>query len=169
MMRRTPFRRAASATTHESEQEREQRLIDKARRAMDSVVPRAANMGLATTAAAPIPKAAPVRSEALRRAVASLPCVICGMPGYSQAAHGSEGKGMGIKACDLTLFPACCDRPGVRGCHSLLDQGALFTKAVRRELEPVWAADTRRKLLALGLVPRSLVESVSTALQGAAK
>ena len=156
MMRRTPFRRAASATTPESEQEREQRLINKARRAMNSVVPRAANMGLATTAAAPIPKAAPVRSEAYRRAVATLPCAICGVPGYSQAAHGSEGKGMGIKACDLTLFPACCDRPGVRGCHSLLDQGALFTKAVRRELEPVWAADTRRKLLALGLWPTNL-------------
>ena len=154
-MKRTPFKRA-STTTHESEQEREQRLIDKARRAMNSVVPRAANMGSATTAAAPIPKAAPVRSEALRRAVASLPCVICGMPGYSQAAHGSEGKGMGIKACDLTLFPACCDRPGVRGCHSQLDQGALFTKAVRREREPVWAADTRRKLLALGLWPKAL-------------
>ena len=79
-MKRTPFKRA-STTTHESEQEREQRLIDKARRAMNSVVPRAANMGSATTAAAPIPKAAPVRSEALRRAVASLPCINCGVPG----------------------------------------------------------------------------------------
>ena len=88
--------------------------------------------------------------------VASLPCVICGMPGYSQAAHGSEGKGMGIKACDLTLFPACCDRPGVRGCHSQLDQGALFTKAVRRELEPVWAADTQRRIKAMGLWPTNL-------------
>lgn len=108
------------------------------------------------TGASRIQKTALVRSEALRRAVASLPCVICGIPGYSQAAHGSEGKGMGIKACDLTLFPACCDRPGVRGCHSQLDQGALFTKAVRREQEPVWAADTRRKLLALGLWPTNL-------------
>ena len=70
---------------------------------------------------------------------------------------------MGIKACDLTLFPACCDRPGVRGCHSQLDQGALFTKAVRRELEPVWAADTRRKLLALGLWPKALpLKNLST-------
>ena len=33
---------------------------------------------------------------------------------------------------------------------------ALFTKAVRRELEPVWAADTRRKLLAMGLWPKGL-------------
>ena len=111
---------------------------------------------VASAPAARVEKSAPVRSEALRRAVASLPCVICGMPGYSQAAHGSEGKGMGIKACDLTLFPACCDRPGVRGCHSQLDQGALFTKAGRREREPVWAADTRRKLLALGLWPKRL-------------
>ena len=44
---------------------------------------------------------------------------------------------------------------------------ALFTKAVRRELEPVWAADTRRKLLAMGLVPPSLIESITTASQGA--
>ena len=97
MMRRTPFRRAASTTTPESEQEREQRLMDKARRAMNSVVPRAANMGLATTAAAPIPKAAPVRSEPYRRAVATLPCAICGVHGYSQAAHANQGKGMGMK------------------------------------------------------------------------
>ena len=97
MMRRTPFRRAATSTTPETGQEREQRLMDKALRAMNSVVPRAAVMGLGSTAAAPIPKAAPVRSEAYRRAVATLPCAICGVHGYSQAAHGSEGKGMGIK------------------------------------------------------------------------
>ena len=127
-------------------------------RSVPTVTPGAfrAPLAVASAPAARVEKSAPVRSEALRRAVASLPCVICGMPGYSQAAHGSEGKGMGIKACDLTLFPACCDRPGVRGCHSQLDQGALFTKAGRREREPVWAADTRRKLLALGLWPKRL-------------
>ena len=47
--------------------------------------------------AAQVRKAAPVRNEAYRRAVASLPCAICGLYGYSQAAHGSEGKGMGMK------------------------------------------------------------------------
>ena len=141
--------------------------MDKARRAMNSAVPRAAVMGLGSTAPAPIPKTAPVRSEAYRRAVATLPCAICGVAGHSQAAHANQGKGMGIKACDLTLFPACCDRPGVRGCHSQLDQADLFTKAVRRTLEPAWAADTQRRLLAMGLVPASLIESISTALQGA--
>ena len=102
------------------------------------------------------PKSAPVRSEAYQRAVAGLPCVICGVPGFSQAAHANTGKGMGMKACDLTLFPACCDRPGIQGCHSRLDQGALFPKAVRRELESVWAADTQRKIKAMGQWPANL-------------
>lgn len=154
-MKRTPFKRAAPATKSHSNQAAA--LTSQALTAIKARAPlRASTYAAPTEPAAPIAKAPPVRSEALRRAVASLPCVICGMPGYSQAAHGSEGKGMGIKACDLTLFPACCDRPGVRGCHSLLDQGALFTKAVRRELEPVWAADTRRKLLAMRLWPKGV-------------
>lgn len=107
-------------------------------------------------ATSPVPKEEPVRSEAYRRAVASLPCVICGIYGFSQAAHANTGKGMGMKACDLTLFPACCARPGEEGCHVRLDQGALFPKAVRRELEPVWAADTQRKVRAMGLWPREI-------------
>lgn len=167
MMRRTPFRRTLATTTVESEANREQRLMDKARRAMNSVVPRAATMGLPPTAAAPIPKAAPVRSEPYRRVVATLPCAICGVHGYSQAAHANQGKGMGMKACDLTCFPACGPRPGFQGCHAALDQGALFLKAVRRELEPIWAADTQRRLLTMGLIPPSLIDSISTALQGA--
>ena len=40
------------------------------------------------------------------------------------------------------------------------------SEAVRRELEPVWAADTQRRLLAMGLIPPSLIESISIALQG---
>lgn len=123
---------------------------------------------VASAPAARMEKSAPVRCETYRRLVAAMPCVICGMVGYGQAAHGSAGKGMGIKASDLELFCLCADRPGVRGCHSLLDQGALFTKAVRRELEPVWAEDTQRRLLAMGLIPPSLIESISIALQGAA-
>ena len=31
-----------------------------------------------------------------------------------------------------------------------------MTKAVRRELEPVWAADTQRRILAMGLWPKNL-------------
>lgn len=124
-------------------------------RSMPTVVPGAfrAPVAVDSAPAAQVEKAAPVRNEAYRRLVAAMPCVICGMVGYGQAAHGSAGKGMGIKASDLELFCLCADRPGVRGCHSLLDQGALFTKAVRRELELVWAADTQRRIQAMGLWP----------------
>ena len=31
-----------------------------------------------------------------------------------------------------------------------------MTKAVRRELEPVWAADTQRKIQAMGLWPKGV-------------
>lgn len=134
---------------------REQHDPDRVR-AVPTVTPGAfrAPQPVATTPAEPVTKDAPVRSEAYRRAVASLPCAICGVYGYSQAAHANTGKGMGMKACDMTCFPACGPRPGFQGCHAALDQGAMFLKAVRRELEPVWAADTRRKLLALGLWPK---------------
>lgn len=103
-----------------------------------------------------IPKSQPVRSEAYRRLVAALPCVICGIAGQSQAAHGSAGKGMGIKACDTTLFPACAARPGIAGCHAQLDQGAMFSKAVRHQLEPAWAADTQRRIHAMGKWPKGI-------------
>ena len=155
MMRRTPFRRAATSTTPETEQEREQRLMDKARRAMNSVVPRAATMGLGTTAAAPIPKAAPVRSEAYRRAVASLPCIACGIQGYSQAAHlPPEAKGM--KQSDLLTFPLCCTRVGIPGCHQDYDHYRLFPREAAMTVGRAWAADTQRRIHVMGLWPKGL-------------
>ena len=143
-VKRSPFK---PRSTH-----REARDPDRLR-SVPTVTPGAfrAPQPVATTPAEPVTKDAPVRSEAYRRAVASLPCAICGVPGYCQAAHANQGKGMGMKACDLTCFPACGPRPGFQGCHAALDQGALFLKAVRREMEPVWAADTRRKIQAMGL------------------
>lgn len=117
---------------------------------------RAVSPTVFTAAVLSQPKEDVVRSEAYRRVVATMPCVMCGIAGYSQCAHANVGKGAGIKASDLESFPACCDRPGVRGCHGQLDQGALFAKAVRRALEPAWSADTRRKVMAMGLWPKGL-------------
>lgn len=94
----------------------------------------------------PIPKERPVRDEAYRRRVAALPCAHCGRIGQSQAAHGDEGKGMGIKSSDETCFPLCADSPGRRGCHSLLGSSGLFSQAVRRKLEAYYSEQTRRAL-----------------------
>lgn len=102
------------------------------------------------------PKSAPVRSEEYRRAVAALPCIECKVPGISQCAHANTGKGAGIKASDLDSFPLCACQPGRPGCHAKFDQGALFSKAVRRLKEPAWVSDTQRKIKALGLWPEGI-------------
>lgn len=109
-----------------------------------------------SAAAVPVPKAAPVRSETYRRLVASLPCLMCGIEGFSQHAHGNSGKGMALKTCDLFAFPLCSDRPGQRGCHSQLDQGALFAKEARREVEQEWARRTVLFLIGAGRWPAGL-------------
>lgn len=98
----------------------------------------------------PAPKPEPaVRSEAYRRLVAALPCKACGRLGC-QAAHPNTGKGMGMKTDDRLCFPLCPD------CHTQFDQGAMFPKAVRREIELTWAADTRRQITAAGDWPANL-------------
>ena len=158
MMRRAPLRTRPKIAPAP---DREQRLAERAARVMAEATPRAAAMESAAEPAAPVHKERPVRSEAYRRAVASLPCINCWVPGHSQCAHGNSGKGAGIKASDLDSFPLCtvhasADGRLVQGCHETFDQGALFTKAARRELEPVWAADTRRRVKAMGLWPARL-------------
>ena len=97
-----------------------------------------------------------VVSEAYRRLVAGLPCKVCGIQGYSQAAHPNTNKGAGIKTDDRLCFALCCDRPGVQGCHPKFDQHALYSKAARRLIEPAWAADTQRQIIAAGNWPKNL-------------
>jgi len=106
--------------------------------------------------AAAVPKVVPVESERYRRLIALLPCKLCGIDGFSQAAHPNTGKGAGTKTDDRLCFPLCCDRPGVRGCHPQFDQHALMTKPARRLIEPAWGADTRRQIETMGLWPASL-------------
>lgn len=96
------------------------------------------------------PKHKPARSESYRRYVATFPCDFCGIEGYSQAAHPNTGKGMGIKADDFSCFPLCGPRFGVPGCHALFDQGALMTKAERRDYENGAIARMRQRARADG-------------------
>ena len=104
------------------------------------------------TASRPLPMATPspkdlrIRSESYRRLVAALPCAHCGAFGFSQAAHGDEGKGLGIKACDSTCYPACGPRPGIPGCHWLIGTSGAFSRAERRQLERRYASETRAAL-----------------------
>ena len=87
-MKRTPFKHRAP--------QREARDPDRVR-SVPAVTPGAfrAPQPVAIAPAAPITKDNPVRSQQYLRAVASLPCIACGIQGYSQAAHlPPEAKGM---------------------------------------------------------------------------
>lgn len=91
----------------------------------------------------PAPKAQPLRDEGYRRLVASLECISCGIVGQTQCAHSnspSAGKALALKADDRESFPLCLR------CHQSFDQGAMFSKTDRREIEPLWANSTRMKL-----------------------
>jgi hypothetical protein len=102
-----------------------------------------------------VPKLVPVRHDGYRRLVALLPCVCCGIAECSQAAHPNTGKGGGTKTDDRLCFPLCCDRSPNR-CHPRFDQEAMFGKAERRAIEPVWGERTRQRIKDLGLWPADL-------------
>jgi len=114
-----------------------------------------------STSGVAVEKEHTIQCEAYRKLVAALPCIHCGIHGYSQAAHPNTDKAGGKKLIDDRLcFPLCTVHPVgadfVRGCHERFDQGALFTKEARRELEPAWGAQTRAVIVAAGLWPARL-------------
>ena len=135
---------------------REQRDPDRVR-SVPTVTPGAfrAPAPVEQAPATAVPKAEIVRSQPYLRAVASLPCIACGIQGYSQAAHlPPEAKGM--KQSDLLTMPLCCTRIGVQGCHQDYDQYRLFPRDVAMTVGLAWAADTQRRILAMGLWPANL-------------
>jgi hypothetical protein len=95
----------------------------------------------------PAPKQQYLRDKDYLRWVASLPCAHCRIQGRSQAAHsddnGPGGKGMGIKACDSTAYPACAPTLGDPGCHWRIGSSGAWTKAERHALEQDYAANTQ--------------------------
>jgi hypothetical protein len=98
---------------------------------------------------APQPKNEPVRDEAYRRWVATLPCIRCGVHGRSQAAHPNFGKGMSQKTSDLDCFPLCAPTVNYMGCHMAHDLSFGMTRDERRqrELDYIAAMKTMRELL----------------------
>lgn len=86
------------------------------------------------------------RSEKLRRAVASLACVCCGLEGQTQAAHRNEGKGMGIKVSDALCAALCVN------CHRELDQGRVMTRDERRDFWNRAFINTMQQLIESGVL-----------------
>lgn len=63
-----------------------------------------------------IPKNKPIRSKDHLKFVASLPCCVCLIHGYTQAAHIGI-LGMSAKIGDNLTVPLCCVAKGSLGCH----------------------------------------------------
>ena len=145
---------------------REQRLADRAARQIESALATASLVpdnitmlpGAGTTGIV-IAKEDAVESEHYRRLVAQLPCLWCGISGYSQHAHLNMGKGLGLKTDDRTGFPLCCSRPGIEGCHVAYDNYRLLESGGReahREYGIEAGRFTRDQILKAGLWPKKV-------------
>lgn len=166
LTRRTPLKRTAMARTIFKTRSlgpsvfmlRDQRLEERAARAMASATPRASVIACAVACSTPVLKDTPLRSEKYRRAVASLPCAHCQVAGYSQHAHENAGKGKGQKVDDRRAMPLCCTRPGIEGCHVAFDQYRLVTggREAHVALGRAMAAQTRHQLNTMGLWPAGI-------------
>ena len=80
------------------------------------------------TARVAVPKHVRHESEAWRRAVAALPCVLCGCEGQTQCAHRNEGKGKGLKTDDAMTAALCLT------CHADIAQGPDLSRDDRRDV-----------------------------------
>lgn len=110
-----------------------------------------------------------LRSEQHRKNVAALRCAKCGILGFGQCAHANVTKGAGMKVCDSLTFSLCCDRPGVRGCHSLHDQGGIYTKAERARVEWEYVDATRAELIRRNQWPATVEEHYQRAIKPLAR
>ena len=148
-------------------QERAQRQLESARATAGMVPVNVVMVAGAGTTGISVIKEKAIESEPYRRLVAQLPCLWCGISGYSQHAHLNLGKGLGMKTDDRTGFPLCCSRPGIEGCHAAYDNYRLLESGGReahREYGLEAGRFTRQQILKAGLWPSSvprLVESLS--------
>lgn len=96
----------------------------------------------------PRPKTPRIKDEAYRRRVAALPCIACGVHGYSQAAH-PPAPGRGIKQSDRLCVPLCCARPGnpgIVGCHIEADQSIMASREEMKNKFARWVEIVQKEL-----------------------
>lgn len=165
-MKRTGFKRAGTSAGSDFHTQREQRLAERAARAIACASPSPDNVEMVAAndleymSAAPVEKENPLRSEPYRRLVAALPCAYCRIEGYSQHAHENEGKGARMKVDDRRGMPLCCTRPDIEGCHVAFDQYRLLPggREAHHAQGSAWAAQTRAQIKESGRWPKKLPE-----------
>lgn len=156
MMRRTPMKRTGWARPpHRAAEKTNPPLahVNTARPAMKtvSVMARIGHQG-----PTPIPKENAITSQAYQSAVRRLPCIRCGIQGFTQFCHSDEGKGMAIKTDDRRGWPGCGPHGTEPGCHWYVGTSGNLKQSERRALEADYAARTRAMVEAKGEWPKNL-------------
>ncbi len=144
MNRTAPLRSKGFAGKAPVREQRPDRSDDYASYRPPAIVAKMATLASFSAQADPVLKDGRHESEPWRRAVAALPCVICGREGQTQAAHRNEGKGMGLKTDDALTAALC------QTCHSEIDQGKTMTRDERRQRLDVVILLTIRALARTG-------------------
>lgn len=161
MMRRTPMKRTAWArpgyggvTSHRNTtQDHEQ----PAKSAIKPIVKQQAVMArIGHLGPTPIPKENAITSPAYQSAVRRLPCIRCGIQGFTQFCHSDEGKGMAIKTDDRRGWPGCGPHGQEPGCHWYVGTSGNLKQSERRALEAEYSARTRAMVEAKGEWPARL-------------
>jgi len=148
-MKRTPMKRTAWPR-RQIQREETTEMATYALKPTTKVIPRAVMVPVSAVPAAPVNKFVYVRSRALLKAVATLPCQCCGAHGLTQAAHSnqaSHGKGRGIKASDVFIAALCL------ACHHEVDQSNTLSGAERLRMWLDAWRKTVAELLRRGLWP----------------
>lgn len=109
------------------------------------------------------PKLVRLRSLSYRMWIATLPCIVCKIEGWTQCAHSNQakhGKGKSMKAGDQFTWPACGTRPGHMGCHAAHDLCLEMTKAERDALEDDYIEQTQSTAREAGRYEIKALEAV---------
>lgn len=133
-MKRTPFKAKAKAP-----ERREAKQVQYVARPRE-----VATASVALPMAQPVLKDNRHESEPWRRAVAALPCVLCGRHGETQCAHRNVDKGTGLKTDDALTAALC------QSCHSEIDHGKTMSRDERRQRLDVAILLTIRALARAG-------------------
>jgi hypothetical protein len=109
-----------------------------------------------TSSGRPVEKENVLISPAYETAVRRLPCVRCGIVGFTQFCHTDEGKGLSIKTDVRRGWAGCGPRGGIPGCHWIVGTSGTIARPARRLLEAGYAAWTRAQVIARGWWPARL-------------
>ena len=161
MMRRTPMKRTAWARPGYggfiSRQNQPSDVEPRASSAIKNVATsRAVIARIGQQGPTPIPKENAITSPAYQSAVRRLPCIRCGIQGFTQFCHSDEGKGMAIKTDDRRGWPGCGPHGTEPGCHWYVGTSGNLKQSERRALEADYAARTRAMVEAKGEWPARL-------------